>query len=57
MEHASDYYQRALKIQLEQLGENHDDVAHSCFKLGVVCFKKDDLEEASDLFEWAMKSC
>ena len=37
---ASDYYQRALEIRLEQLGPNHIDVAASYNNLGVLCGDK-----------------
>jgi hypothetical protein len=33
---ASDYHQRALEIELEQLGPNHMDVAGSYNNLGVI---------------------
>jgi tetratricopeptide (TPR) repeat protein len=43
---ASDCYQRALEIQLEQLGPNHIDVAASYHNLSIVFSGKGERERA-----------
>ena len=46
LEQARNNDQRALKIQLEQLGNSHVDVAYSFNALGAVCFEEGYLESS-----------
>ena len=55
LESASDYYQRALKIKLEQLGPSHVNVATSYNNLSMMYGKKGDLESARDYYQRALK--
>ena len=55
LEKAKEYYIWALKIQKEQLGANHVDVARSYNNLGNVYRKTGDLEKAKEYYEWALK--
>ena len=55
LEKAKEYYEWALKIQKEQLGANHVDVATSYNNLGIVYKKTGDLEKAKEYYEWALK--
>ena len=55
LEKAKEYYEWALKIQKEQLGGNHVDVAASYNDLGTVYSDKGDLEKAKEYYEWALK--
>ena len=51
LQFASDCHQRALEIQLEQLGPNHIKVAASYNNLGNVCADKGDLQLARDYYQ------
>ena len=55
LEKAKEYYEWALKIQKEQLGANHVDIAASYNNLGTVYSKTGDLEKAKEYQEWALK--
>ena len=55
LDHANEYYQRALKIQLEQFGPNQIDVATSYNNLGTVSHDKGDLDHANDYIKRALK--
>ena len=55
LEKAKEYYEWALKIQKEQLGANHVDVATSYNNLGKVYSDKGDLEKAKEYYEWALE--
>ena len=52
---AKEYYDWALKIQKEQLGANHVDVATSYNNLGNVYRDTGDLEKAKEYHEWALE--
>ena len=55
LEKAKEYYEWALKIQKQQLGTNHVDVASSYNNLGTVYSKTGDLEKAEEYYEWALE--
>ena len=48
LDHANDYFKRALKIQLERLRPNHIDFATSYNNLGLKSREKGALEQAND---------
>ena len=55
LEKAKEYHEWALKIQKEQLGANHVDVATSYNNLGTVYSDTGDLEKAKECYHWALK--
>ena len=54
-EEAKAYYQKALKITVSKLGEDHVDVAMSYNNLGVVARQQGEYEEAKAYYQKALK--
>ena len=52
---AIDYYERALKIQVASLGEEHPDVASSYSNLGLAYDSKGNYDKAIDYHKRALK--
>ena len=52
---AEDYYQKALEIEVKQLGPNHVDVATSYNNIGQVYSKKGDFDKAMDYYQRALE--
>ena len=54
-EEAKAYYQKALKIRVSKLGEDHVDVATSYNNLGIVAADQGEYEEAKAYYQKALK--
>ncbi|HRF57905.1 MAG TPA: tetratricopeptide repeat protein, partial [Campylobacterales bacterium] len=55
LDKALEYYEKALKIRLASIGENHPDTANSYQNIGVVYNDKGELSKALEQYEKALK--
>ena len=51
---AEAYHQKALRLRMEKLGENHVDVADTYNNLGTVCHNQNMHEKARDYYQKAL---